>query len=179
MLNRLLQRNILQQLIESGSLSARSRWTKTIENVDFDFPRLTIEDLRFLFFGTYKIKIAKSYVEEYQEPDGDFMIEVDDTDDNILRYRIQSRHSNATKHKAWIQYSMTGDPIVAWYCTCPTGAITVGCCPHVASIIWYLSYGRNIDYEQSTARRRLCQTILERTLESQDSDDTDIDNSEY
>ena len=179
MLNRLSQRNILQQRIESGSFSAPARWTKTIENVDFDFPRLTIEDLRFLFFGTYKIKIAKSYFEEHQEPDGDYMIELGDTDDNILRCRIQSRHSNATKHKAWIQYSMTGDPIVAWYCTYPAGAITVGCCLHVASIIWYLSYGPNIDYKQSTAQRRLCQTILERTFESQDSDDSDIDNSEY
>ena len=118
MLNRLSQRNILQQRIESGSFSAPARWTKTIENVDFDFPRLTIEDLRFQFFGTYKIKIAKSYVEEHQEPDGDYMIEFGDTNDNILRCRIQSRHSNATKHKAWIQYSTTGDPIVAWYCTC-------------------------------------------------------------
>ena len=145
MLNRLSQRNILQQRIESGSLAARARWTKTIENVDFDFPRLTTEDLRFLFFGTYKIKIAKLCVEEHQESDDDHTIELGDTDDNILRCRIQSRHSNATKYKAWIQYSMTGDPIVAWCCTCPAGAITVGCCSHVVSIILYLSYGRNID----------------------------------
>ena len=74
---------------------------------------------------------------------------------------------------------MAGDPITAWYCTCPAGAITIGCCSYVASIIWCLSYGRNIDCEQSTARRRLCQTILERTIESQDSDDSDIDNIQY
>ena len=113
MSNRLSQRNILQKRIDSGSLSARARWTSTIKNVDFDFPRLTIEDLRFLFFGTYKIKIAKLYVEEHQDPNGAYIIELGDSDDNILRCRVQSRRSNVTKYKARIQCSMTGDPIAA------------------------------------------------------------------
>ena len=105
--------NFLQQRIESGTLSSRSRWTQTIENADFDFPRLSLDDLRFLFFGSYKIKLAKSYVEEHQNPDGDYIIQLGDDDDNILRCTIQSRHSNLITHKAWIQYSMTDDPITA------------------------------------------------------------------
>ena len=99
MLNRLSQQNILQKRIEPGGLPARTRWTSTIENVDFDFPRLTTEDLRFLFFGTYKVKIVESYVEEHQEPDGAYIIELGDSDDNILRCRVQNRHSNAAKYK--------------------------------------------------------------------------------
>ena len=74
---------------------------------------------------------------------------------------------------------MTGDPAATWYCTCPAAAITIGCCSHVASIIWYLSYSRNIDCQKYTPRRRLCQTVLERTIKLQDSDDSDIDNIQY
>ena len=141
-------------------------WKGSSENVDFDFPRLTTESLRFLFLGTYKIKIAESYVEQYQELDSNCNIELDDTDGNMLRCRAQSRRSSAAKRKAWIQYSITGDPIMAWYRTCSAGAITTGYCSHVASIIWYFSYARNIHYEQSTVRLRLRQTILEYIIQS-------------
>ncbi|CAM4848298.1 unnamed protein product, partial [Rotaria magnacalcarata] len=32
--------------------------------------------------------------------------------------------------------------ITGWYCTCPNGSRVVGCCAHIASIIYYLSFGR-------------------------------------
>ena len=174
--SRLSKMNFLQQRIESGTLSSRSRWARAIENADFDFPRLSLDDLRFFFFGSYKIKLAKSYVEEHQNPDGDYIIQLGDDDDNILRCTIQSRHSNLTKHKAWIQYSMTDDPITAWYCTCTAGAITVGCSAHVASIIWYLSYARHNNFEKSQARHRIYQAILERTLHTEESENSDVEN---
>ena len=92
MRSRLSKKNLLQQLIEHGTLSSRSRWARAIENADFDFPRLSLDDLRFLFFGSYKIKLAKSYVEEHQNPDGDYIIQLGGNDDNILRCNRQSRH---------------------------------------------------------------------------------------
>ena len=98
--SRLSKMNLLQQRIEHGTLSSRSRWARTIENADFDFPRLSLDVLRFLFFGSYKIKLAKSYVEEHQNSDGDCIIQLGDNNDNILRCNMQSRHSNVTKHKA-------------------------------------------------------------------------------
>jgi hypothetical protein len=171
------RRNILQQRVEAGTLSTRSRWKKTIEDVNFDFPELSLEDLRLLFFGTYKIKQARTYVEEHLDPDGDYIIELGDDNDDILRCTIQSRHSNATKYKAWIQYSLSGDPIVAWYCTCPAGAITVGCCSHVVSVVWYLSYARHHNFEPSKGRRRIRQAILERTIESDEEREVDDDDN--
>ena len=110
-------------------------------------------------------------MEEHQGPDGAYIIELGDFHGNILRCGVQS---NATKYK-----SMTDDSITAWYCTCPDSAITIECCLHVASMIWYLSYGSDGDCGRSTARRRLCQSILERPIESQDSNDSDIDNIQY
>lgn len=39
-----------------------------------------------------------------------------------------------------------GNPISGWYCDCKVGAKTVGCCAHVASVLWYLGYARNHPY---------------------------------
>jgi len=33
-------------------------------------------------------------------------------------------------------------PIQGHYCTCQSGARTVGCCCHIAAVIWLLRYAR-------------------------------------
>ncbi|CAF4073830.1 unnamed protein product [Rotaria sp. Silwood2] len=104
--------NILQARVDQGLLSSRSRWKK-IEDSNFDFPQISLKDLRQLFFETYQIKIGRSYVEEHINSDGDYIIEVNNYNDNIVRASIHSRHSNASAYKAWIQFSLTGDPIEA------------------------------------------------------------------
>lgn len=167
---RLRHRNLLQQRVEKGLLSTRSRLHQTIEDVNFDFPELSFDDLCLLFLGTYKIKLARGYVEEHCDQDGDFIVELDGNYDDILRCTIRSRHSNATKYKSWIQYSLSGDPIVAWYCTCPTGAVTIGACSHIVSIVWYLSYARYHHFEPLESRRRIQQAIMERAIEDDEED---------
>ena len=99
--------NILQARLDSGSLSSGSRWEK-IEDSSFDFPQISVEEMRQLFFGTYQIKVGRSYVEEHMNSDGDYIIEVDNSNDNIVRATIRSRHLNASVYKAWIQFSLTG-----------------------------------------------------------------------
>ena len=59
MYSRLSKKNLLQQLIEHGTLSSRSRWARTIENADFDFPRLSLDDLRFPLFRVLQDQISK------------------------------------------------------------------------------------------------------------------------
>ena len=29
--------------------------------------------------------------------------------------------------------------VTGWYCTCPAGMRTVGCCAHIAAVIWYVA----------------------------------------
>lgn len=182
MRNRLTQRNTLLARIENGTLSRRSRRTTKIDDTQLDFPELSLDDLRILFFGVYQIKQARPYVEEHLDDDGSYFIELEESDENILRCTIQSRHSNATRYKVWIQYSLIGDPIRAWYCTCSSGARTVGCCGHIASIIWYLSYARHHHFYSSEGRRRIQQTISETTeelgSEETDGEESDEDTSE-
>ncbi|CAF2141157.1 unnamed protein product [Rotaria magnacalcarata] len=178
MRTRLMHRNVLQQRVEMGTISTRSRWKKTIEDVDFDFSELSFDDLCFLFLGTYKIKLARTYVEEHLDQEGDYTVELDANTDNILRCTIQSRHSSAVKYKSWIQYSLSGDPIIAWYCTCPGGAVTIGACAHIVSIVWYLSYARHHHFEPSKGRRRIQQAIMERIVVGEDDDMNDKDQEE-
>ena len=162
MRTRVEYRNVLQQRIAAGTISTRSRWKKLIEDADFDFPELSHDDLCLLFLTTYKLKQAQMYTEEHLDREGDYLIELEGNDDGLLRCSIQSRHSNRIKYRSWIQYSLHGDPIVAWYCTCPSGALTVGACAHVVSIVWYLSYARHNNFHSSAGRRRIQQAILER-----------------
>jgi hypothetical protein len=141
---------------------------ESIEDTDFDFSELSSDDLRFLFLGTYKIKLARTYVEEHLNQEGDYIIELDDNRDDILRCTIQSRHSNAIMYKSWIQYSLSGDPITAWYCTCRGGSVTIGACSHIVSIVWYLSYARHHQFKPYEGRRRIQQAITERLIEEAD-----------
>ena len=146
---------------------ARSCWKK-IEDIDFEFPKMSLDEFRLLFFGTYQIKQARTYVEEHFNMDSDFIVEVDNSIADIVRCSIQSRHSNAHKYKAWIQYSLTSNPIRARYCQCKAGGRTVGRCAHIASVIWYLCYARHTDFIYSAGRRRIEQAIAEAELSSDD-----------
>jgi hypothetical protein len=160
--------NTLLQRIKDGTLSAWTRWKKTIEDADFDFPELSIEHLRRLLFGTYQIKQSKTYVEEHLDSNGNYIIELEGSGDDILRCTIRSRHSNAVKYNVWIQYALIGEPIRARYCKCKAGAWIIGCCVHVASIIWYLSFTRHNNFISSQGRHRIKQSIAESTIDSDD-----------
>jgi hypothetical protein len=87
--------NILQRRLDNGSLSSSSRWQR-IEDSNFDFPRMSLNEIRELVFGTYQIKTGRCYVEEHMNSDGDYVVQVDNSNDNIVRASIQSRHSNAS-----------------------------------------------------------------------------------
>jgi hypothetical protein len=181
MRTRLMDRNILQHDIETGLISSRSRWRKVAYTDDFEFPELSFDDLCLLFVSTYKLKQARTYTEEHLDPAGDYVVELETNYHDILRCTIQSRHSNAVKYKCWIKYSLSGEPIIAWYCTCMSGAITIGSCSHVVSIVWYLSYGRYNEFKPSKGRRRIQQAVMERTVESEerDADESDAEVNGY
>ena len=73
---------------------------------------------------------------------------------------------------------MTDDRITAWSSTCTGGAVTARCCAQAPSIIWYLSYACHNNFENSRARHRIYQAILERTLHTEESENSDVENVE-
>ena len=172
MLHQIGLSNMLQDRLNNGSLSSHSRWEK-IEDSSFNFPQMSFNELRQLFFGTYQIKTGRCYVEEHMNSGGDCIIEVDNSNNNAVRARMHSRHSNTSIYKAWIQLSFTDDPIEAWYCQCTAEARNVRCCSHVASIVWYLAFARHNDFKLSTGRQRIIQALVRSDQENKANTNTE------
>ena len=64
-------------------------------------------------------------------------------DDGVLKAHILSRHTSNKSYNLWVEYTQGLNPITGWYCGRRSGACTLGCCAHVASVLWYLGYYRN------------------------------------
>ena len=60
---------------------------------------------------------------------------------DLICVKLKSRHVSNKVYFTWIQF--TEDLIIRWYCTCPNGSRTVGCCAHIAAGLWYLGYARH------------------------------------
>lgn len=113
------------------------------QDLQVDFPVLSLDHLRNLTFGIYQLKQASRYTDEHLNG-GDYHIHLSTAELDILHARIQSRHVASKQYNLWIQYSPT--EIQGWYCQCKGGARTVGCCAHVCSVIWFLSYAGQQQY---------------------------------
>ena len=110
-----------------------------------------------LTLGPYQLKIAEGYYLEHVSEDGRFRIQVqrdplhlmdraatfDMAEPVLIRARIQSRHSNATKYIVLLCFDETNPTKLLHYCQCKSGARTVGCCAHTATIVWYLGWARH------------------------------------
>ncbi|CAF3659116.1 unnamed protein product [Rotaria socialis] len=105
-----------------------------------DFPRMTFNELNDLTLGTFQLKQAKKYAVEHLSNNGSFNIKIAKQRDDLIRAQILSRHKSATLYDVWVQYNK--NEILGWYCRCPNGCRVVGCCSHIASVIWFLSFAR-------------------------------------
>lgn len=166
MLERANTVNVVQARVEAENLKNRiaARWVTLTAQQILDFPVLDIEYLRNLTFGIYQIQLAPSYIQDklHRENQEELQVEMLRDDDMVpepgfIRVRVYSRFRNVTKHQLWIAYTSNDEdeednedePIQGYYCTCKSGARTLGSCAHVASIIWYLGYAQyqqNIKY---------------------------------
>ena len=160
--NRMLERsrisvNIVETRVFSGPLSNRGRlWQEYVDNtqnevnmshpdVVSNFPRLSLDFLQQnLTCGSYQIQQAAHYTDEHMTANGGFTFSLHHTAPDLIRVRLQSRHKNATKYFVWVQFSC--DQISGWYCKCKCGRRVVGCCAHVATVVWYLGFARHNDY---------------------------------
>lgn len=133
--------------------------TITVQNDNLnDFPQLNDNELVLISLGTYQIKQARSYFGEHVRGNDGYVIEVcrevnssllrelsASNSSWLLRGRIQSRHISRKTYFVYIlvDSSRRGrEAILKYYCNCIVGKRTVGCCAHVMSIIWYLSWAR-------------------------------------
>lgn len=120
---------------------SKANWTPMDAAEDLaGFPKLSLQDIRGITFGPYQIRKARDYAAEHINENGDFSFHVSKLEDGILRCRVQSRHVNATKYKLAVQYNATS--VLGYCCMCTVGKRTLGCCSHIAAVIWYLGFAR-------------------------------------
>ncbi|EZA50292.1 hypothetical protein X777_11303 [Ooceraea biroi] len=164
LLTRSQEPNVVQARVEVENLHTKNaRWIRLNHNQVNDFPHLDIDYLRDLTVGIYQVQLAAGYIQDrLQREDKEFYIDMLTNERGFLRVRQYSRFRNATTHQLWIAYNslealgdnnIDYDYILGYYCTCQSGARIVGCCVHVASVIWFLGYGRhqpNIRYPNAS-----------------------------
>jgi hypothetical protein len=170
--------NELKSFVEINAFHKKSLFDKIDASKVDDFPNLPLELLKKrITFGSYQLKQSLSYLAEHLNNNGKYEILINRQNSilgssKIIQANIQSRHSNAVKYKVYIKYSLERrdcESIEGWYCTCKNGARTVGCCSHIASIIYYLSYGKNQDSIPEPAGA-LC-LLFNNTLKTDEEED--------
>jgi len=117
--------NDLQKKVEDKRwLRKTTIWEKMEATSIRDFPRLTLEDLHRITIGIYQIKQAASYTRKHMAENGNYVLYVHKQEADILRVKLQSRHTSSKQYQLWIRYEKNGsDPIKGWYCQCKTGEL--------------------------------------------------------
>lgn len=146
--------NELAHYVQENNLNRQRLAFAPIEGNDpsfNDFPQLTYEDLILFTLGTYHLRIARSYCHEHMRANGLYILELSRhlqlIDKNVLiRGRIQSRHVRSKQYYTYILVNPTRhgrESIEGYYCSCIHGRRTIGCCAHIASVVYYLSWARH------------------------------------
>ena len=69
----------------------------------------------------------------------EFEIQKNADNPDLVRVTYQSRHSNTKHYNSFIEFESTHQNVITgYYCTCPCGERTVGCCSHVAASLTHL-----------------------------------------
>eukprot|EP00732_Lithocolla_globosa_P001045 Lithocolla_globosa_v1_NODE_456_length_3997_cov_19.695840.p1 type:complete len:543 gc:universal NODE_456_length_3997_cov_19.695840:1883-255(-) len=184
--------NPVGQRVQTGALSSRGRqYEEHIEvqpdeypinetSAITDFPKLTINHiLHKITLGSYQIEQAKHYADEHLSSNGGFHYYVHRQATDLIRVRLQSRHKNKTKYYVHIQFTPdkkdSPGHIEGWYCQCQAGNRTVGCCAHVATVVWYLGYARHNGYDVSNFLNKFWKGVKNSNASEdlQDSDEED------
>lgn len=138
--------NTLSSEVESKRWSRRKTLLKMLASSEvLDFPRLTEYQLKVLFTGTYQLSQAVSYLAELLDNQNELCISYIKETANIIHCKVRSRHRNSKTYRVYIDYTPYSTEIEGvrrYCCDCPNGIRTIGCCSHVASIVYYLSHAR-------------------------------------
>ena len=124
------------------------------------FPTLSEDDLYMISCGTYQRANCEGYYAEHTATNGGifnvlrfdpparspFRIDYANWDIEVeqpmlFKAKMASRFRSAQHHYQFVvtDGSKTGrDAIIELYCTCESGARTVGCCSHIMCILWYM-----------------------------------------
>lgn len=170
--------NQLSKEVEENRWNRRKRHFKNMTSSDIlDFPELTTRDLIVFFTGTYQLKQTISYLAEILDEHDNLSVGFYKENEKIIRVSVPSRHRNKKNYNCYVEYTPNAigpGAILRYCCDCANGKRTVGCCAHVAAIIYYLSNGR---YEERILRPAeiLTKTFLTDNIVTCINDDSEDD----
>ena len=168
MIERRDKRNLLLDLIKdvSPKLTIAKRPFEPIDHhyIGETIPPMSEDDLFWISLGSYQIDTARGYYGFCRDEDGrvnmemyggpharplnyrDYDINIESANAILVRGIIKSRFVNGKTRKAFVLFdkSEVGERSVREYwCDCPCGARTVGCCSHVMFVIWWLGWAHD------------------------------------
>lgn len=110
-----------------------------------DFPEFSYSQLKELFTGTYQLSQAISYLAEMTNENNEISGQITTEALNIISAQARSRNIGKRMYNVYVQYipnSTDLSGIQDYTCECANGKRTVGCCSHIAAVIYYLSRAR-------------------------------------
>lgn len=132
-------------------------------NLNLQFPKLTLDDLYSVSLGPYQINNAASYYAQHLKDDI-FLVQkfelnrryrisaldyasfgINISDPILVKAYMKSRFRSTKNHHIFVlvdKSKIGRNAITEYFCTCETGSRTVGCCSHVMTIIWFLGYAQ-------------------------------------
>jgi hypothetical protein len=158
MVARLEKPNKLERTLLSRSFVKSNPFVEVASEDLQDFPRLTSKEIEMnITFGEYQLEQGIGYIREHLDKNGDIKLLLSQTELNsdsrrIVFCKLHSRHKSSTIYKVYLLYNpsdKTVESIFEWYCTCKVGARTLGCCSHVAALIYYLAFWRHQTHKSS------------------------------
>ena len=90
-----------------------------------------------------KVQCTKNVYYIYLFNFAEITVSVCKQDEHLICAKLQSRQVSSKSYLLWILYDECN--VISRYCKCRIGSRVVGMCAHVASVIWYLAYARNLD----------------------------------
>ena len=97
--------NSLAEEVESNNWNRKTVPFQTMSSKEIlDFSKMTLDDLKIFFTGTYQLSQAVSYLAELLEEDGSFQVNMLKINPQIVRFEIRSRHINSKTYKSYIHY---------------------------------------------------------------------------
>ena len=116
----------------------------TSEDV-LDFPEMTERDLKVLFTGIYQLSQAVSYLGGMINEDGQIRLEYVKVLSDVLKLQVQPRHISKKSYGCFVKYEPNTigiSELLEYTCDYANGSRTVGCCSHIAIIVYYLAHAK-------------------------------------
>ena len=133
--------NTLAEEVEENNFNLkRVCFRKITDNDMLDFPEMSLDEIKIFCTGIHQLKQAVSYLGELLGDNNELNLEFHKEKNNLVRIKMKSRHKTSKTYRIYIEYTPNGtglEGIKRYVCECPNGLRTVGCCSHIATVLFF------------------------------------------